>query len=482
MRKAVASDALRVPQAYRPAIERLAKTNEEMLKTAASFGLPIEDAEKAKARREREKELAEELCNRGCIFRNDGKSIVAGALSPACERCRTGLRSVSSFLSLSCPRSCWFCFNENQHDFGRYRNSLKDWRNELDAYAKSMGKLDYVALTGGEPLLYPEETLAFIRRAKELNQKAHVRLYTSGWRLDSTLATKLADAGLDEIRFSVKLPGEAEECGRCDEPLEAQLSRIESAIGSIPCVMVEMPVIPGTQSLMRSLLSRLDCMGAYGINLLELCFPLHNAHAYARRGLVVKRDPYRIAYQYGYAGALPIAQSEEEALDLMKWALDEGLSLGMHYCSLENKNTAQLFEQNHGGSVSIPPYRFSDADFFYKTVRAFGDDARRAARELDRAGEAYECDEACSMAAFDPALLGLMKPLIADGKDCTLFLSSATIEPTDGGERFREVGLHVIEPQDIAGVASGEVKGGSLSSSPFGPDTLSRNASDAEAM
>lgn len=477
MRKAIVGDALRVPQPYRAYIERLARATEDMREIAASFGLPLEDAAHAQARNQRTGELARALREQGCTFRNDGKSIVANALSPACERCRTGRKSVSLFLSLACPRSCWFCFNENQFDFKRYRNSIKDWKNELDAYASRMGTLDYIALTGGEPLLHPEETISFIKHAKKLNSESHVRLYTSGWRLDSTMAEKLARAGLDEIRFSVKLAGDAGENDTFEESLEEQLSRIRSTIGLIPCVMVEMPVIPGTQSSMRYLLTELDDMGAYGINLLELCFPLHNAKAYANRDLAVVRDPYRIAYQYNYAGALPIAGSEEEAMALMHWALDEGLSLGMHYCSLENKNTAQIFDQNHGGNIDIPPYHFSSTDFFYKTVRAFGESAARVAQKLDRVHAAFECDEECTMVAFDPSLLGLMEAPASSEENFTLFLASAVIEPADnGGERFREIGLHVIEPNDIAAAARGAELSATLSSSPFGPDALETKA------
>ena len=122
MRKAIVGDALRVPQPYRAYIERLARATEDMREIAASFGLPLEDAAHAQARNQRTGELARALREQGCTFRNDGKSIVANALSPACERCRTGRKSVSLFLSLACPRSCWFCFNENQFDFKRYRN------------------------------------------------------------------------------------------------------------------------------------------------------------------------------------------------------------------------------------------------------------------------------------------------------------------------------------------------------------------------
>lgn len=446
---------------YRSYVARFAKVSADLRETIASYGLPIDDDP---ARATRLEGLREELAAKGARFRNDGKSIVYGALSPACERCRTGHRSISQFISLACPNSCWFCFNENQHDYGRYLRSHTSWKDDLHAYHDSMGGLDFVALTGGEPMLYPDEANAFLQESELLDPDAHRRLYTSGYALDRRALERLAESGLDEIRYSIKvdIPGYSGE--RRDAsgdvhggfaPLEEQLEMVELAVGTIPSVMVEMPVVPGTADQMRTVLSELDRMGATGINLLELCFPLHHADEFAARGLTLVADPYRIPYSYQYAGALPVAGSEELALELMCEAIDGGLGLGMHYCSLENKNTAQIFEQNHGGKVGIPPYRFSERDFFYHVVRAFEGDALQTMDLLDREGIPYETDVAETMAAFDPRWLPLLaaEGWSGDGAEGPkLFLSSAVMEPTgDGRERFREIGLQVLEPGDLAG-------------------------------
>ncbi len=498
---------------YRAYVRRFAKVGQELRSTMEGFGLPI-DADAGRAARV--EDLRARLVRGGALARNDGKSIVSGSLSPACERCRTGERSVSQFLSLACPRTCWFCFNSNQYDYDAYRLCKKDWRAEMDAYAREMGTLDYVALTGGEPLLYPDEACAFFEHAKLLNGAAHCRMYTSGWRADRALFERLAESGLDEIRFSLKLDagsacggavfagsgnadkqgdsgGEPKEPSEPFEPLEFQLRRVEEAVGVVPAVMVEMPVVPGTADEMRAVLRELERMGAFGINLLELCFPLHNAGEYARRGLSLVADPYRIPYDYRYAGALPVAGSEELALELMLECQQANMGLGVHYCSLENKNTAQVFAQNHGGTYHVPNYRFSRRDFFYKTLRAFGEDAlvltgalREAGAEFDAVGTAavedgapgrsgvgaVGADEAVTSGkaesasdvwaakgvndaaiAFDPVLLG---SLPADAVDAVaargaLFCASAVIEPIEGGrERFREIGLAVVEQSDVA--------------------------------
>ena len=98
-----------------------------------------------------------------------------------------------------------------------------------------------VGLTGGEPLLDLENALLFLERAGELWPGAHKRLYTSGDLLTAEAAARLRDAGLDEIRFSVKDDDAPEQQGRV-------IAAMRLAKGFIPSVMVEMPVIPGART------------------------------------------------------------------------------------------------------------------------------------------------------------------------------------------------------------------------------------------
>lgn len=442
MRRASMADAESLPSMPESSyIVRFAQSEENLMRTIEGFGVEVEAEDESLRREAHVASLRDSLAARGARLRNDGKSLGFGDLSPACIRCRTGIRSVSSFLSLACGRDCWFCFNPNQHDYDRYRNALRDWRSQLDGYDAELGGLDFIALTGGEPLLHPQEALEFIRYGRALAPESHIRLYTSGAGADAALMEQLAQAGLDEVRFSVKL----------DDDLQQReaLALMEAAVRCIPSVMVEMPVIPGTRDAMAALLQKLDDIGIFGINLLELCFPLHNAAAFRERGLKLKRHPYRVPYSYGYAGALPVAGSEELALELMEDAIARGTGLSLHWCSLENKNTAQIHSQNGGGETAIPPYSFSERSFFYEMVRAFGDDALFCLSRLEAAGIAFEYSEEAAMVAFDPAALDLFEPADADAH--RLWLASAVIETDGEGRRcFREAGLCRIEPQDIA--------------------------------
>jgi len=77
-------------------------------------------------------------------------------------------------------------------------------------------------------------------------------------------------------------------------------------------------------------------LGIFGINLLEFCFPWNNVDVYRQHGYKIKARPHRVLYNYWYAGGLPIAGSETVCLDLVDFALQQGLKFGVHYCSLEN--------------------------------------------------------------------------------------------------------------------------------------------------
>ena len=117
------------------------------------------------------------------------------------------------------------------------------------------------------------------------------------------------------------------------------------------------------------------------MNLLEFGFPLCNAEAFAQRGLKLRQNPYPILYNYWYAGGLPIAGSEAECLELMRFAFERGLRLGVHYCSLDNKNTGQIYQQNKGFlldkafAAAHGWLHFDEGDYFLKCVKAVGDDA-----------------------------------------------------------------------------------------------------------
>ena len=308
----------------------------------------------------------ERLRQKKANFRNSGKSIYATRISSACEDCRTGMGSATYFVSLKCHRNCYYCFNPNQEDYNYFTKNTHDVVAELKEVSQLGQKVKQLALTGGEPLLFKQEALAFFSYAHEHFPSAYTRLYTSGDQADAKILEQLRDAGLDEIRFSIRMHD-------LEKGHRNVFEKISLAKAYIPHVMVEMPVLPGTLEIMKDVLIELDRLDIFGINLLEFCFPFHNADVFRQHGFRLKDRPYRVLYNYWYAGGMPVAGSEQVCLDLVEFAVDQGLQIGVHYCSLENKHTGQIYQQNK--SEPLPKQAaFSHKDFFIKTAKVFGQD------------------------------------------------------------------------------------------------------------
>lgn len=320
------------------------------------------------------------LGRKGAVVRNDGKSVYVNRISPACEACQTSVGSLTFSVSLKCHRNCFFCFYPNQKDNEFQREHTRDTVTELDALQASGQRYEHLALTGGEPLLHKEETVRFFQHARLNYPNAYTRLYTCGDHLERETLQALKDAGLNEIRISIRL--EDSERARRHTFDQIALSR-----EYVPNVMVEMPVLPGALDEMKHVLIELDRLGAFGINLIELVFPFHNADEFRARGYLIKAQPFRVLYNYGkgYAGGLPVAGSEATCFDLVEFALEAGLKLGVHYCSVENRQTSQIYERNTSGVTSKVLY-FSQRDYLLKSAKVFGADVAIAKKIFDENG------------------------------------------------------------------------------------------------
>jgi len=406
---------------------------DDFRKQVEGAGVEMEEAQDSSNRQS----IVGRLSVNGAMVRNDGKSIYLNQISPACVACRTGVGTATFFLSLECNRNCFYCFNPNQEQYDYYTTNTRDCILELDAIAENNQKLDYIALTGGEPLLHPEQAIAFVRHARQTFPEAHLRLYTAGDFTDDETLGALRDAGLDEIRYSIRL----------HERLEDQnhtLRQIAQAMEYIPSVMVEMPVLPGTLERMKEILLELERIGISSINLLEFCFPFHNARTFHEKGYVIKNPPYRVLYNYWYAGGLPIAGSEEECLHLLEFALEQNLTIGIHYCSLENKHTGQVYQQDFRAQTPVRA-EFSEKDFFFKTAKVFGDDIPAALSRLREEGiHEYRLDTDLSYLEFHVRHIHLLQ-----GLDVELAICTSIMEQREDGEYLRELRVDLSYPDQL---------------------------------
>ncbi|MBQ3387050.1 MAG: hypothetical protein IJG53_06965 [Eggerthellaceae bacterium] len=270
--------------------------------------------------------------------------------------------------------------------------------------------------------------------AKKLFPNAHLRLYTSGDLLNEEMLTQLRDAGLDEIRFSVK----QEDAPRQQERVLKNMALAKDFIG---CVMVEMPIIPGSEEEMHELLRRFDEIGVYSVNLLEFAYPLWNWEAFEDRGFTLKNPPFDVVYDYTYAGSLAVEGSEELCLRLMLWAKEQGLTLGLHYCSLENKHRSQIRQMNSPYADVSPLYAFDFGDYFLKTIQVFGPDragVRAALRVLGCRDMAEDAD--AQSLSFNPKWFErVRRACSAAGARPRFCVSTNVVVEKDGHSAIREL-------------------------------------------
>lgn len=419
---------------------RFAKMEDEFFRAVDAAGLAFAP-EDDNARERRNAHIAE-LASKGAVLGNDAKSIYHKWISLACLACHTGERTESFITSMQCPHNCFFCFNPNQPNYAYYKTHANPLVDDLRRRHAEGMTYDCLAVTGGEPLLHLDDTLDFLRLARSFYPNAHLRLYTSGYGFDEEVARDLANAGLDEIRFSVKLE-------KGPELIDEAYDAMGIATGSIESVMVEMPVFPDRLEFMKELLVRIDELGAKGINLLELGFPFRNANEFASRGYLLKPHPYRVLYGYWYSGGLPIAGSEEVALGLLDFAIERGLSLGVHYCSLENRLTSQVYRQNAQAAACFPLRTFSQRDFFLKSAKVFGDAIDVVEKRLAELGLRDQSDRLDGDAGFLELPLAIAARIAPELPPIAWGVSYGIAEEDDGYLALKELRLDRVEPDAI---------------------------------
>ncbi len=175
-----------------------------------------------------------------------------------------------------------------------------------------------VSLSGGEPLLTFDTTLDFLRTVRhEFGTEIYLWLYTNGTLLTEEKAELLAAAGLDEIRF--------------DLSATAYSTRfLKHALGKIPHVTVEIPAIPEEIDQMKQMAVELDQLGVNFLNLHQMRLTPHNLKNLLHRN-----------YTFLHGPRMTVLESELAALEMIRFAFEQGLRIGVNYCSFHYKNHYQ---------------------------------------------------------------------------------------------------------------------------------------------
>ena len=230
-------------------------------------------------------------------------------ISDGCRLCGQGLWSCL-FITGKCNANCFYCPTSQLKD--DLPTSQQLTFETPEAFAEYVNYFGFkgVSFSGGEPLLYFDRTLSYLNAVRKYcSPDIYIWMYTNGILADKLKLKKLAESGLNEIRFDIGATG-------------YKLDKIRLAKDIIPNITIEIPSVPEKKEHIIALLPKMIDVGVTNLNLHQLRLTPYNANKLTK-------------HQYTYIAAEhPIVlESELAALEIMKFANQNQLGIGINYCS-----------------------------------------------------------------------------------------------------------------------------------------------------
>lgn len=280
-------------------------------------------------------------------------------LSPGCRLCGSGEWSCL-FINNKCNCACFYCpASQDEKGVPATNTVTFPAPEEYAAYLKKFG-FKGASISGGEPLLTPKLTLAFIRTIKKaFGSNIYLWMYTNGTLADSEILAQLRDAGLDEIRFDIGATS-------------YKLDNLRRACGIIPTVTVEIPAVPEEKELLQKLMPELAECGVKHLNLHQLRLTPYNFEK------LIKKN-----YTYIHGERVTVLESELTALELIKYGKENNINLPVNYCSFVYKNRFQAVgARRRNAAFIMKDYETLTGSGHIRTVSLKGERAEGIAASL----------------------------------------------------------------------------------------------------
>lgn len=238
-------------------------------------------------------------------------------ISKGCELCGQGEWSCL-FITGICNANCFYCPADQSKDDLPQTQKLIFENSELYINYINKFKFKGVSLSGGEPLMVFDRTLEFIQQVrKNCDPEIYIWMYTNGILVTDEKLEKLADAGLNEIRFDIGA-------------VNYNPKVLKNAAKYIANVTVEIPAVPHHKEQLFEILPTLVEYGVTNLNLHQLRLTQYNAP---------KLLPQEYTFLHGEQPS--VAESELTAFEIMQFVNDQKLNIGVNYCNFQYKNRFQ---------------------------------------------------------------------------------------------------------------------------------------------
>ncbi|WP_347840984.1 radical SAM protein [uncultured Draconibacterium sp.] len=281
-------------------------------------------------------------------------------ISDGCKLCGLGLWSCL-FITGKCNANCFYCPAPQEEDHLPTTQNLKF--TSAAEYAEYLNYFQFkgVSFSGGEPLLQFERTYEYLKQVrKKCKPETYIWMYTNGILAETQKFRKLAAAGINEVRFDIGATA-------------FRLDKIAAAKGIIPVISIEIPAVPEELERLKKLLPEMVKAGVSNLNLHQLRLTPHNVKHLSKRN-----------YTLIHAEQPVVLESELAALELIAYAHEHSIDIGINYCSFHFKNRFQKagFRKQlasaltaEGDVVTPNGYirRINNLNIKYETIRIFND-------------------------------------------------------------------------------------------------------------
>ncbi len=261
-----------------------------------------------------------------------------GRMAEGCRLCIAGLKVVV-FVSSGCSASCFYCpLSPRRRSRGALYADEEPVATPLDIVDEiSAVGARGISITGGEPLQCIDRVTEIVRFVRDaFGSYIHIHAYTCGLYASTRAIDALSDAWIDELRF---------------HPVNRDVWNLVSyAARETPMsVGVEVPALP-IPPLLKAVVLEAWRRGAEFVNLNELEVTETNVDRLLARGLQPSED------------GRVVRGSAEAALEVLRWAEDEGLDIAIRVCTAKFKDRVQHARRLRRKAMALAPPRYSVLD------------------------------------------------------------------------------------------------------------------------